>query len=152
MSLEQLYRDNRSVYVTTIKRYVDCHDTAEDVVQEAFIKAMKSFPTYNPQKGSLRTWFNKVLFSVLWDLKRKNKRQPPLLDIDDFVMLVEERPDADVIFYLAKIKAVKNDKHRLILTSYYILGYKLDEICEMFDENKENLHKIIQRFKKLLVF
>ena len=55
---------------------------AEDVVQEAYLRAFRSFHTF--QLGTnVKGWMTRILLNVINDTLKKRVRQPDLLTIDD---------------------------------------------------------------------
>ena len=72
--LEQFYIDNRLRLVKQMAwKLAGNYDVAEDVVQESFEKAIKYFPSFDPERGKLSTWFNTILYNVLRDYQTANK-------------------------------------------------------------------------------
>lgn len=51
-----LYNNYSAVLYGTILRMVRCQATAEDALQETFLKAWASFASYNSARGRLCTW------------------------------------------------------------------------------------------------
>ena len=49
---------------------------AEDVAQEAFIRAWRNAPTYDPRRGSVHTWMLVITRSLAIDAMRLRKAQP----------------------------------------------------------------------------
>lgn len=148
MTLEELYKKNRRHYAFKLNRHLNNFARAEDVVQEAFCKALTSMHTFDQEKGSLATWFNKVLYSVLWSEVRRDKNQPTMIDID----VVLDSPDLayDMSISLKDyILNVTNKEHKEVLFAFYILGYKLPEISGCLGLTESNVRKIIQRFQPL---
>lgn len=151
--LTVLYADHKPLFVSLMNRYVHNFSTAEDIVQEAFTKAYTTLTLYDGSRSSVKTWFSKVLFSTLWNYKRKNKKIPVMLDITDiltsFELTTEASDSQDWI--RERILNVENEEHRLVLFSYYILGYQTQEIEMCLGVKPDNCRKIVQRFKTLLV-
>jgi len=72
---------------------------AEDVVQEAYLRAFRSFHTF--QLGTnVKGWLTRILLNVINDTLKKRVRQPDLLAIDD---------DCDEMATLQSESAVSRD-------------------------------------------
>src|SRR5260221_11827066 len=53
------------------------HEDAEDLTQEAYLRAYRSFRTYNRQLP-FETWFFRILSNRFIDLLRRRPKQKPL--------------------------------------------------------------------------
>ncbi len=143
MTLEELYNKEQKHFVRTMYRYTRDLDLAEDVVQEAFCKALQSYDTYDPERAKLKTWFNSVMFSVLW--KMKKKMPPAMLDIDA-MLDSEELVSINEVSLKDYILNVKNETHKEILFAHFVLGYKLEETATCLGQTVANVKKVIHRF------
>ncbi|HVA76193.1 MAG TPA: sigma-70 family RNA polymerase sigma factor [Acidimicrobiales bacterium] len=59
---------------------------AEDVAQQAFIRAWKAAPAFDPRRGSVRTWLTTIAHNLAIDATRGRKATP--LDPSDLVRLI----------------------------------------------------------------
>lgn len=147
MKLEKLYRDNRRTFIFKVYPYVRQYDIAEDLVQEAFSTALNKFEQYDKKKGSLKGWFTKILFSVLWNYMREIRKRPQMTNIDyllDSDLLgYEEEPDLR-----EHLLALKNVSHKKILASHLILGYSPKETASAVKTTEANVRKVVQRFRE----
>lgn len=146
MTLEHLYKTGRKGYIYKINYYLHNYTIAEDLVQDAFVKAYDKASQYNPVKGSLKSWFNSILFSVMWNYKRSLKRQPFIVDVMDYL-------DSEDFAYcedqslIKVLDNVKNTSHRRVLLLHFVLGYSLTETAAISKEQQSNVKKIVQRYK-----
>lgn len=125
---------------------------AEDVVQEAFTRAWKFYPAYDPERGPIEAWFNGILFNSLRDYQRE-KRGSPTSSSREIV------PE-DIITTLNinnkelrdKVKAVVNRKHKRVLELFFMLGYTSTEISQMEEGmTVTNVTTIVNRFREDLM-
>lgn len=144
--LELLYKQRRS-FIFKIRGYVESYDVAEELVQDAFTKALSSYHQYDPKKGPLKAWFIKVLFSCLWSYIREKKKRPPMYDIDlvleSDLLAYEEEPN--LRDYVSR---VPNIKHRQALLGYFVIGNTYAELSSLTGLTQDNLRKILQRFRE----
>jgi RNA polymerase sigma factor (sigma-70 family) len=146
VNLEQLYKQHRRAFVFKVRPYVQSYDVAEEIVQEAFTKALAAYHQYDPRKGPLKGWFTKVLFSCVWSHLREIKKRPPMYDIDlvleSDLLAYEEEPNLRE--YVSK---VFNTKHRQVLLGYFVLGNTYEELASLLGITQDNARKVVQRFR-----
>lgn len=58
------------------------HQDAEDVVQETYLRAYRSFNTFQPGTN-LKAWMTRIMLNAISDLFKKRLRQPDILAIED---------------------------------------------------------------------
>ncbi|MEK7862394.1 MAG: RNA polymerase sigma factor [Chloroflexota bacterium] len=123
------------------------HATAEDVVQDALVRAFRAHGTLRDREHP-RHWLTKVLLSAATDRSRREARREQDVPLDDerfslFDTLVEEDPfpysdrlhldfldlfdDANMTAALQRI----HEAHRTALILAYVYGYKAREIAEI---------------------
>lgn len=64
---------------------------AEDVAQQAFIRAWRAAPAFDPRRGSVRSWITAITHNLAIDATRVRKATP--LDPSDLVRLMGAGPD-----------------------------------------------------------
>lgn len=147
MTITKLYTENRRRFIFKLYPYTRNYDIAEDLLQDAILKAHIKYEQYDPKKGALKGWFTKILFSCLWDYMREQRKLPQMLDIDIVT-------DSDLISYeedtslVDLLDQVKNPTHKKILCARMLLGCSYGEIAKMSGTTKNSVRKIVQRFRK----
>lgn len=72
-NFEKLYRNNRNRIYGLAWRLVGFDKTeAEDVVQETFLRAYRSFATYR-EEGKVTSWLNRICLNVIWEKQRRTQ-------------------------------------------------------------------------------
>ena len=151
--LEKLYRETFSGHVKLMTRILGGdHAAGEDVVQEAYARALKYWPSYDPKRGPLKPFFNKILFNALRDIQREYKNRPTE-DSEAFSaedILPNPTHSYDNIIEL--IETVENTNHQRILYLFFVLGYNSREISQIEEKmTQTNVTTILNRFKESLV-
>lgn len=154
--IEELYRNHYSTYVRLMSKILKGdEDTAEDIIQESFMKAFSSFDQYDPEKGRLRTWFNKIMYSTLIDYKRKNKeietKTPDNVAFCEVVydLPLSQREGLDGLID-RQIDKVRNKKHRKVLHLFFVKGYNSKEIAIHMSISQSNVTTIVTRFRQFM--
>lgn len=125
---------------------------AEDVVQEAFTRALKYISLFDPAKGEMGVWFNGILFNALRDLQNEELGHQELyrdICIIDMFPAEEwktlEKPVANLISNVA------NDKHKQILHLFFVKGYTSKQVAQIVPETTQtNVTTVVMRFRNFL--
>jgi len=115
------------------ERMVKDRDDAEDIAQEAFVKAYLDLKRYDPAKARFSTWLYKIATNLALDHLRKHKRK---MSVED----VEALAEATMPTYLEDEerqemrKAVEDlvpPEYRRVIEAYYWDGKSYQEIAEL---------------------
>lgn len=109
---------------------------AEDAVQEVFVKAWRARGTFDPQRGSLRTWLFGIARNVVVDALRARGRRVVPIALDDR----HDRPGGvDVAESVAAQVAVHealgglSPAHREVLVRVHLQGKSTAEVAAELD-------------------
>ncbi len=130
-------------YVDKIYRFIyyktQHKETAEDITSSAFLKALESFGSFDPEKASFQTWLYTIARNSVIDFYRSRK---PALNIEDVWGLSKEEDierDLDtaqklreVEKYLKKLKP--EQREIVVLRVWEELSYK--EIAQITGKNE----------------
>ncbi|MES1244924.1 MAG: sigma-70 family RNA polymerase sigma factor [Acidobacteriota bacterium] len=156
---ELVTRFERPVY-SLIARMVQDPATAEDLAQEAFVKAYRSLRSYDPSR-KLSSWLFKIAHNTTIDHLRRNAPETVPLDsppeeegrgglaavladgsVEDPAAAAERR---DMARSLERAVARLRPEYREAVVLFYIEGASYQEICETtglpLGTVKTNLHR-----------
>lgn len=148
--IEEFYRDNYSTLVKRLKRRAGGEENAEDVLQEAFYRALKYWDSYNPDKQPIGAWFNTIMNNTLKRHQSEQMQGGATIPYDEHEH--EEGYDCpaednlrleEVIGKLSKC----NERNRNILYLYFIKGYRIKEIQDVVGGGYSGIRMLIHRFK-----
>jgi RNA polymerase sigma-70 factor (ECF subfamily) len=114
------------------ERMVKDRDDAEDIAQEAFVKAYLQLNKYNSEKSRFSTWLYKIATNLALDYLRKQKRK---MNVDDVEVLAE----ATMPTYLEDemrqtmrdaVKSLVPPEYRRVIEAYYWDGKSYQEIAD----------------------
>lgn len=113
------------------ERLVGDRDEAEDIAQEAFIKAYVDLHRYDPAKARYSTWLYKIATNLALDYLRKQKRKIIVENIEDLAESTmptyledeERREIRDAITSLVP------PEYRRVIEAYYWEGKSYQEIA-----------------------
>lgn len=147
--IEQLYTETKNGHIKLMSRILGGDmSTAEDVVQEAFCRALQYWPSYDPKRGPLKPWFNRIMFNALRDIQQEYNNRPKEdcegISLED-VLSSNSLPETVV----ESIESVENDSHQRVLYLFYVLGYNSREISQIEEKmSQTNVTTIVNRFKE----
>jgi len=135
-------------------RILENKEDAEDVVQEAFIKAYRSLTKFR-QDSKFSTWFYKIVVNnALTKAKeRKQWQTDDFSEIEDIECeaietIYSSLSEADRQKYINFALGKLNLEDRLILTLYYLNENSFEEIVEITSIKKENLKMKLHRARQ----
>lgn len=148
--LEKFYKDNYNKLCKAVARRAGGDYNAEDVVQEAFCRALKYWPTFNPERRPLEGWFVSILNNSLRDFKREEMSAGTHVEFDEEEHdgLEMSQTDAKMVEKVQDLINQKGDGQRDVLELHFMFGYKPAEIVEILDVNNSTVRQTIWRFKE----
>jgi len=135
-------------------RYVQSRETAEDLVQDAFLRLWENSASWQPQRNSqFTTWFYRIVVNLCLDWQKK-KRPVPL---DEDLPLVDERETAYEVMariqeqrLLEKEIASLPERQRTALNLCFDEGLSNREAAAVMGVNLKALQSLIMRAKTTL--
>jgi RNA polymerase sigma-70 factor (ECF subfamily) len=153
---EAIYREHhRRVYAIAL-RFARDREGAEEIVQDAFVRAWRSLPSFNGN-SRLSTWLHSVVVNAALDRMRRRSRAEARLDREvDLDRYADEigraMPAADVD--LERAVAALPEGAREVVILHYFEGYPCAEIAERMGivegTVKSQLHRARQLLKEAL--
>lgn len=161
-SQEKLFKLYYGKMLGVCMRYSNDRDSAEEVLQEGFIKIFEKLERFD-YKGSFEGWIRRIMANTAIDHIRKSKKDPILSDNDEDFKLGSENPvvakeDLEFVGIKAEIAldAVRNlsPAYRAVFNLYVMEEYTHKEIAEILNisegTSKSNLSKAKLNLQKIL--
>ena len=158
--IEHFFRNEYGKMIAVITRYLGTEqiETAEDIAQEALLKAVENW-SHNGIPESPRAWLRKTAKNLFIDQYRRKKK----FDKDISPQLIEENQESndlqlsDEIIEDSQLKMIfvvcdpkLNKEAQLCLALRILSGFSIDEIAKALLSNKETINKKLYRAKKTL--
>jgi RNA polymerase sigma factor (sigma-70 family) len=157
IAIEALYDMYSASLYGIISRIIIDTATAEDVLQETFVKIWNSFTSYSTEKGRLFTWMVNVARNLAIDklrskdFKNQNKNQ----ELENNVTFIDEQNNTvynpDLLGIKELVQTLKPDQ-KSILELVYFKGYThveaADELGIPLGTIKTRLRMAIQQLRK----
>lgn len=145
---EEEIRELVSKYSSLIFRISYCilcnSADAEDAVQETFLRYLTKAPEFTSEEHR-KAWLIKVSANVSKNMLmfRLRRETVNLEDIEDIG--IDER-DYETFELIMSLPA----KHKIVMTLYYVEGYKSKEVAEIIGISEEAVRKRLQKGRELL--
>jgi RNA polymerase sigma-70 factor (ECF subfamily) len=133
-----LYKNYSAVLYGTILKIVHDEETAQDVLQEAFVKIWNNIGQYDAGKGRIYTWMLNISRNSAIDKLRskgeimKGKIQSGEDIVDNVRSTQKTEQQTDTIGLSNMVASLKPEYHSIVELAYY-KGYTLDEISKTLD-------------------
>lgn len=144
--------DRYKSYAYTIAlKIVNDRAEAEEVAQDAFIKAFNYLKNFNRQ-ARFSTWLYRIVFNTA--ISRKRKHRIATEDIGKRQVINPERADSamersDKAIFIGKALKKLNEADQLAIQLFYIKEFSLEEVADLMGQNantvKVRIHRARQR-------
>jgi RNA polymerase sigma factor (sigma-70 family) len=159
---EQLFKMFYGKMLVVCMRYTVDQDSAQDILQEGFIKVFEKVGTFD-FKGSFEGWLRRIIANTAIDSLRKNKKKPLLMENDnDFVTeVVNPMEDAEIDSFRelkteVAMQAIQllSPAYKAVFNLYVLEEYTHKEIGEILGisegTSKSNLAKAKQNLQRII--
>jgi RNA polymerase sigma-70 factor (ECF subfamily) len=156
-ALAGLYAEHAPALLRYLQRLTHSHETAEDLAQETFLKALRSWGQLASGEN-VRAWLFRIATNTAYDEFRRRRRRAttPLTDIHADTLAAEhsESTLAEAEPILAALARLPTHYRVPLLLQGYA-GYPLSEIARTLGWKegtvKSRLHRARAQFQKLYV-
>lgn len=158
MTTEQVWESFHTHLQQFIRKRVPDDPTAEDLLQEVFLKIHQRIETVKDVRR-LESWVYQITRHVIIDYYRGKERLWATLDAPDVLELAEDLPDDDVVGELfpsvrAMVKSLpEHDRQALVLTEYQGLTQRelADRLGLSFSGAKSRVQRAREKLKQMLL-
>lgn len=137
--------DKYSSLIFRISYCILCNrDDAEDAVQETFLKYFTKAPEFNSEEHR-KAWLIKVSANTSKNMLMLRMRREAV-NIEDVEDIGISENDYEIFELIMSLPA----KYKIVLTLYYVEGYKCREIAEIINISEDAVRKRLQKGRELL--
>ncbi len=162
-AFEELIRDYKKIAFNIALRILKNKEDAEDISQEALIKAYSSIDRFN-MKSTFKTWLYRIVVNTCLDFKRKKTLitysldEPIKTETSEIKMQIQDnKSNPDVIFerelnskmVLEAVNQLEYDFKTIIILRD-IQGFSYQEISEILSCNPGTVKSRLNRARKKL--
>ncbi|TND04819.1 MAG: RNA polymerase, sigma-24 subunit, ECF subfamily [Bacteroidetes bacterium] len=133
-----LYDNYSAALFGVISRIITEQETAEDVLQETFIKIWNNIGNYDASKGRLFTWLLNLARNLAIDKTRSKdfKSSGKVRSIEDFVHNIDRTSNTSLAVDHIGLNKVLDElipEHRVLIDLLYFGGYTQAEAAKTLD-------------------
>lgn len=134
-ALRALYDHYSAALYGVVFRVVNDKETAEDVLQEVFVKIWNNSASYDATKGRLYTWLLNIARNTAIDKTRSKdfRNEGQVRSIEDFVYSVDKQHNQSTAtdhIGLRKLVDELKPEQRQLIDLLYFGGYTQTEVAE----------------------
>lgn len=119
-------------------------DDAEDALQDTFLKYLTKAPEFESEEHE-KAWLIRVATNISKNAVLLKKRRKTV-DLDELKSIGIEDEDSQVFESILALPV----KYKIVMTLFYIEGYKTDEISKIVGASPEAVRKRLQKGRELL--
>lgn len=153
-AFRRLYRATSAKLFAVALRIVVRRELAEEVVQEAYLKAWRMAPGYSAISGSPMAWLATITRNTAIDLVRRadeklvRRRVGPEEEADELVRIPDPSHDPDTADAMRHLKvcmeALPVDSRSMVMKAY-LEGWSREELAEAFTRQVATVKTILRR-------
>ena len=132
----ELYNHYAPMLLAVSARYVSDKSEAEDILQDSFLKILKSIKEYSG-KGHFENWMKKIVVNTAithFHREKKHYYHDEIESVQDFELPFQFTPDKELeMKELNELLKTMPDGYRIIFNLFAIEGYKHNEIAEQLN-------------------
>jgi RNA polymerase sigma factor (sigma-70 family) len=137
-ALDYLYDHYSGALYGVVFRILKKEETAEEVLQDIFLRVWDKIESYDPSKGKLFTWMINIARNQAIDKTRSKEvsKGRKTDDIDYLVNKIDMQEHSQLAVDAIGLKEVLlklSEDQRFIVNQLYLKGYTQSEVAEEFD-------------------
>lgn len=148
--IEEFYTENRRLLVNSWSRRAGSPENAEDILQEAFFRALKYKDSFNPERQEIGAWFNRIMNNTFVAFKRDERLEGMSVEYNDETHAETyemSQTDADLTARIIDEINKKDGDVRDTLYLFFVKEFKPTEVRDILDIPYRTIQSYIYRFK-----
>jgi RNA polymerase sigma-70 factor (ECF subfamily) len=138
------------LYAYVLWRCAGLRDSADELVQETWLTAVRRLPSYDPVAGCFAAWLRGIAHNLLRNHFRREKRdarhtQPLVEEPKHGTVASQQREQAERI---AQALAVLPDHYEAVLRAKYLEGQSVATIAETRGESAKAVESLLTRARQ----
>ena len=134
-AINLLYENYADSLYGVIKKIITDDETAQDVLQESFVKIWRYAKKYDPTKAKLFTWLYRIAYNTAIDKVRslKNKTEKEVqIDVSPVYKITSNELNQDVLDLRKHLRTI-DEKYQIVINALFFEGMTQQEASEELD-------------------
>jgi len=134
-AISLLYENYADSLYGVILKVISDEDTAQDVLQESFVKVWKKADTYDPSKAKLFTWLYRIAYNSAIDKIRsesKKTKKEVQIEASNVYKITSEGLNQDVMD-IKKHLGTLDEKYQIVINALFFEGMTQQEASDELD-------------------
>jgi len=134
-AIQLLYENYADALYGVIKKIITDEDTAQDVLQESFVKIWRYSKKYDASKAKLFTWLYRIAYNTAIDKVRslKNKNNSEIqIEVSSVYKITSNELNQDVLDIKEHLNTL-DDKYKVVLYALFFEGMTQQEASDELD-------------------
>lgn len=124
-------------------------DDAEDIVMDAFRRAVEYWKSFDPTKRELGAWFSTILNNSVRTFQREKFMKHIEAHPDSEIPIEETHEEEDMYANIQEdIVAIDNPERRNVVHLFFNMGYSYQDIELISDVSVRNARYFVEEFKR----
>ena len=142
-----LYDEMAPMVSGVCARFASCHDEAQDMMQDAFIKVFERISALD-DSACLQAWVHTIAVNTCLDHLRKRRRWQLLGDIDEMVSAVDfdPFPAEEIVAEIQRLTPML----RTVFNLCDVEGYTIEETAQLVGSNRQAVRTALSRARSEL--
>lgn len=134
-----------------VSRTVRCHEDAEELVQDTFVRALRSLSQFDEGRASLRTWLTRIAYNEVMRYHEQRSKRPMTVPLnerrDDMAETADDDRQRDM---LERAILRLSDDERILVSMRYADGLSIRDIAFITGMKEASLPVRMQRIREKL--
>ena len=134
-AISLLYKYYADALLGVIKKVITDDDTAQDVLQETFVKIWRYAKKYDPSKAKLFTWLYRIAYNTAIDKVRslKNKKNNEVqMETSSVYKVTSNELNQDVLDIKKHLSSL-DEKYQIVINALFFEGMTQQEASDELD-------------------
>lgn len=147
--IEEHYRTHSKNLENKIIMRAGQQANAQDIVQEAYAKALQYWNSFNPETGSIDKWIGSILFNAASSFYRQEILRGMVVDTGEDVVEQPNAPSRIMVKEVEKyIGNLPTGSRKTVAELFFLKDYSCREISDVCPETPSAIRKIVQRLRE----